>query len=133
MREHLTQLGFSLLALITAGPIKEAGLGSAGCWKNAARLSQNTGHRLLCSLGKLLKEVLSETPVFSVFFQEASGKNAAKDHSMLWLKFPPLCLNTAMGDNEEESAALLSLRGPLNKSLYTVDMMVFNKASLAGA
>lgn len=31
---------------------------------------------------------------------------------MLLLEFPPLCLNTAVGDYEEESAALLSLRGP---------------------
>ena len=116
--------------LTTAGLTKLAGLRSAGQWKTAAGLYQDTGIKSLHLMDKLV-EVMNRLPGS---FRRARGP---EDHLII---FPELSICAAVEEQEEADGVLLSFRTPelLNfsevskNSLYAVSVKVLNRAILAG-
>lgn len=123
--------------LVRAGLTKLGGLRSAGQWKTAARLSQETGCKSQRFLEKLLEEAMTSLPGR---FREALEAEPAEDQSDLWPEFPSLSICAAVDEQEDENGALLSFRTPKlsdfatvsKKSMYAVAVKVLNRASLAG-
>ncbi|KAK0155421.1 Transposon TX1 uncharacterized protein [Merluccius polli] len=119
---------------ILTGLTKLAGLRSAGQWKTAASLCQDTGFKSLRLMDKLVEEVVSRLPGY---FRRALGAELEEDNL---LRFPELSIRAAVEEQDEADGFLLSFRTPglLNlsatskKSLYAVSVKVLNRAMLAG-
>ncbi|XP_019212707.2 uncharacterized protein LOC109201470 [Oreochromis niloticus] len=122
--------------LVNAGLTKLAGLRTAGQWKTAAKLAQETGIRSLRFLEKLVEEVMGVLPGLvraALGTRSAGGQPRSAD-------FPLLSVCAAVGEQDEEGGSLLSFRTPVlgdlsrisKKAIYEVAVKVLNRGLLAG-
>ncbi|CAI5669497.1 unnamed protein product [Oreochromis niloticus] len=95
--------------LVNAGLTKLAGLRTAGQWKTAAKLAQETGIRSLHFLEKLVEEVMGVLPGLiraALGTRSAGGQPSSAD-------FPSLSVCAAVGEQDEEGGSRLSFRTPV--------------------